>query len=187
MAAGPTVGHEKRSSDGRVDIFRNLFTDFVDTRPPALFYDLVTVEDTVREMWKALSARDWDLLKTFLSDDCIYLDVPTGPALAARGPEDIVKRLKIGPGLAESYENFDGMMVDNGTDVMYEHHEEWHWSTGESALLNFVSVHRVENGKITLWKDYWDMATLANQAPPTWMDDLMKADMSWIFDATGLV
>jgi hypothetical protein len=48
-------------------------------------------------------------------------------------------------------------------------------------------VHRVENGKITLWKDYWDMGALANFAPPTWMEDLMTSDMSWMFDATGLV
>ncbi len=56
----------------------------------------MSVEDTVLGMWKALSARDWESLKTFLSDDCIYLDMPFGPAAAARGPDDIVKRLKIG-------------------------------------------------------------------------------------------
>ena len=103
----------------------------------------MSVEDTVSGMWKALSARDWDSLKTFLSDDCIYLDMPVGPAAAARGPEDIVKRLKIGIEPLASYENFDGLMLDNGTDVMYEHHEEWHWTTGESAVLKFVSVHKV--------------------------------------------
>jgi limonene-1,2-epoxide hydrolase len=138
-------------------------------------------------MWKALSARDWAELKTFLSDDCIYLDVPVGPTAAARGPDDIVKRLKIGLAELESYENFPGLMLTNGADVMYEHHEEWHWPTGESAVLQFVTVHRVQNGKITLWKDYWDMAALANNAPATWMEDFAKADMSWIFDATGLV
>jgi limonene-1,2-epoxide hydrolase len=78
-------------------------------------------------------------------------------------------------------------MLDNGTDVMCERHEEWRWPTGESAVLKFVSVHRVENGKITLWKDYWDMGAVANSAPPTWMEDIMSADMSWVFDATGPV
>ena len=53
--------------------------------------------------------------------------------------------------------------------------------------LKFVTVHRVENGKITLWKDYWDMGALANHAPPTWMEDFANADMSWVFDATGLI
>ena len=137
-------------------------------------------------MWKALSARDWDVAE----------DLPVRrlhlPRRARRarprpraGPEDIVKRLKIGIEPLASYENFDGLMLDNGADVMYEHHEEWHWPTGESAVLKFVTVHRVENGKITLWKDYWDMGALANHAPPTWLEDFANADMSWMFDATG--
>lgn len=138
-------------------------------------------------MWAALSVREWDSLKSFLSDDCIYLDMPVGPAAAAKGPDDIVKRLKIGLEPLASYENFMGLLVDNGRDVMYEHHEEWHWQTGESAVLQFVTVHRVENGKINLWKDYWDMAALADHALPSWLEDFANADMSWIYDATGVV
>jgi limonene-1,2-epoxide hydrolase len=147
----------------------------------------VSVEDTVRGLWKALSARDWDGVKASVSDDCIYVDMPVGPTAAARGPEDIVKRLKIGIEPLASYENFTGLLLADGSDVMYEHHEEWHWKTGESAVLQFVSVHRVENDKVTLWKDYWDMGALVNHAPPTWMADFADADMSWIFDATGLI
>src|SRR5262245_61454124 len=142
-------------------------------------------------MWKSLSERDWEGLKTHLSEDCIYLDVPVGPAAAAKGPDDIVKRLKIGLEPLASYENFDGLLVVDGRDAMYEHHEEWHWTTGESAVLKFVTVHRVEQRdgdvKITLWKDYWDMSALANFAPPTWLEDFATADMSWIYDATDEV
>lgn len=144
-------------------------------------------EAVVTGMWAALSARDWDALPNFLSPECIYLDVPVGPAAAARGPENIVKRLKIGIEPLASYQNFPGLMLSNGRDVMYEHSEQWHWATGESALLPFVSVHRVSDGKLTLWKDYWDMGALANHAPPTWLEDFANADMSWVFDATGLV
>jgi limonene-1,2-epoxide hydrolase len=147
----------------------------------------VSVEDTILGLWKALSAREWDLLKSFLSEDCIYLDMPVGPTAAAKGPDDIVKRLKIGLAPLESYQNFDGLLLADGRDAMYEHHEEWHWATGESAVLKFVTVHRVENGRVTLWKDYWDMGALTNHAPPTWLEDFATADMSWIFDATGQV
>lgn len=147
----------------------------------------MSVENTILGMWQALSDRDWEKLKTFLADDCIYLDMPVGPTAAAKGPEDIVKRLKIGIEPLASYENFTGLLLDNGRDAMYEHHEEWHWATGESAVLQFTSVHRVEDGKITLWKDYWDMAALANHAPPTWLEDFATADMSWVYDATGEV
>jgi limonene-1,2-epoxide hydrolase len=113
--------------------------------------------------------------------------MPVGPTAAARGPADIVKRLKMGIEPLASYENFTGLLLADGNDVMYEHHEQWHWKTGESAVLQFVSVHRVEHGKVTLWKDYWDMGALVNHAPPTWMADFATADMSWIFDATGQI
>ena len=145
------------------------------------------VSDTIFGMWKALSNRDWETLKTFVSDDCIYVDMPVGPAAAARGPEDIVKRLKIGLEPLAGYENHDGVLVSNGTDAMYEHSETWTFKTGESGVLRFVTVHKVVDGKITLWKDYWDFNGLTSFAPPTWLEELATADMSWVFDATGLV
>lgn len=147
----------------------------------------MSVESTIRNMWKALSDRNWDLLKTYLSDDCIYLDMPVGPTAAAKGPDDIVKRLKIGLEPLASYQNFSGMLVTDGADAMYEHHEEWRWASGEFAVLEFVSVHRVERDKISLWKDYWNMGALADHAPPTWLEDFATADISWVFDATGLI
>ena len=56
--------------------------------------------------------------------------MPVGPTAAAHGQEDIVKRLQIGLEPLASYENFTGLMVPDGPDVMYEHNEEWHWATG---------------------------------------------------------
>ena len=142
------------------------------------------VDEAVLGLWQALSGRDWDAVKGFLSADCVYVDMPVGPTLAARGPEDIVKRLKVGLEPLAGYENHDGVQVCNGSDVMYEHSETWRWKSGETAVLQFVSVHRVDDGKVTLWKDYWDMGSMTAQAPPTWLEDLGKADVSWVFDAT---
>lgn len=144
-------------------------------------------ESAVLGMWKALSGRDWEAVKTFLSPDCIYVDIPVGPTAAARGPQDIVKRLQVGLGPLAGYENHDGLLLSNGTDVMYEHSETWRWASGESAVLQFVTVHKVTDGTITLWKDYWDFGALLNHAPKDWMEQLSAADMSWMFDATGLV
>ena len=131
----------------------------------------MSVEDTIYGLWKALSARDWEALKTFLRTTASTSTCRWGRTAAAKGPEDIVKRIKIAFVPLASYENFDGLLLDNGRDAMYEHHEEWHWETGESAVLKFVTVHRVEHGKVTLWKDYWDMGALTNHAPPNWLED----------------
>jgi ketosteroid isomerase-like protein len=147
----------------------------------------VTETDIVLALWQAVADRDWDAILPLLADDCLYLDVPTGPSLAARGGVDIIKRLKVGLAPLASYVNHDGVMVASGEDVLYEHSETWTFDTGEVAVLPFVTVHKVRGGKISRWKDYWDFATLQSQAPPDWMDRMAGADLSWCFDATGLV
>jgi limonene-1,2-epoxide hydrolase len=146
----------------------------------------VAVDDVVLGLWQALSRRDWDAVRTFLADDCLYADMPV-PALSARGPENIVKRLKIGLEPLAAYENHDGLLVSSGPDAIYEHSETWTFPTGEQGVLRFVTVHKVEGGKVTVWKDYWDMNSLVAFAPPNHFENLANADTSWIFDATGLV
>lgn len=145
-----------------------------------------TAEDLVTGMWQALSRRDWDAVKSFLSDDCLYVDMPV-PAVSARGPEDIVTRLKIGLEELAGYENHDGVLLSNGSDVSYEHSETWTFQTGESGVLRFVTVHKVADGKITVWKDYWDMNSLIAFAPPQHFEKLANGDTAWIFDASALV
>jgi limonene-1,2-epoxide hydrolase len=147
----------------------------------------VTPADAVRGLWATLSERDYDGIAAWVTDDCIYLDAPLGPAFAARGPVDIAKRLRVGWGELTAYENHDGVLVADGDDVMYEHSETWTFSSGEVLELPFVSVHRVRDGRVSLWKDYWDYAALTTAAPAAWLDSLATADTSWLFDATGLV
>ena len=148
--------------------------------------DVTSAEYVVTAMWQALSRRDWDAVATFLSDDCLYVDMPV-PAASARGPVDIVTRLKIGLAELAGYENHNGVLVSNGADVMYEHSETWTFQTGEQGVLRFVTVHKVVNGKIAVWKDYWDFNSLVAFAPPQHFDNLAGGDTSWIFDASALV
>src|SRR5258705_9182703 len=84
---------------------------------------MTNAAEPVLHLWRALAKREREAVKTVVSDDCIFLDVPFGPTLAAPGPVDIVKRLKNGPeneNLANSA-NHDLLLLTNGVDVMYEH------------------------------------------------------------------
>ena len=146
-----------------------------------------TPAEAVRGLWSVLGDRDYAALADWVTDDCIYLDVPLGPAFAARGPAAIAARLKVGWGELAAYENHDGLLVADGEHVMYEHSETWTFSSGEVLQLPFVSVHRVRDGRVCLWKDYWDYNALTSAAPAAWLDSLAAADTSWLFDATGLV
>jgi len=142
--------------------------------------------EVVRALWSALSDRDWDRIASFFAEESVYYDVPTGPAGAARGPDGIIARLRLGLEPLTSYENEERNIAATDDVVMVEHEETWHWPTGESATLPFVTVHRVVDGKILLWKDYWDYHTLIDAAPPGWQESLLQGDLSWVFDATGL-
>ena len=125
----------------------------------------------VERFWAALYAREWDGIASFFGDDSVYYDVPTGGLSAARGPERIVARLRLGIEPLSGYEHHLRAMAAEGDVVFTEHQEDWHFETGELVKLPFVSVQHVAEGRITLWKDYWDYSTLMNGAPAWWQHD----------------
>ena len=136
--------------------------------------------------WDALYARDWALIPSFFDEDSIYYDVPVGPAAAGRGPASIGARLRLGLEGLSDYEHRPGLMVAEGDTVVTEHTEVWHWESGETVALPFVSVQRISGDTIARWRDYWDQQTLMAAAPLSWHDRLATADLAWVFDATGL-
>ncbi|MEO5875704.1 MAG: nuclear transport factor 2 family protein [Streptosporangiaceae bacterium] len=146
-----------------------------------------TPETLVKEFWAALYDRDWTRLRTFFGPDSIYYDVPTGTAAAARGPAGIEARLRLGLEKLAGYDHGASTTIAAGGIVVTEHTEHWRWPTGEEVTLPFVSVQHVENGVITLWRDYWDLGTLISGAPAGWEDSLASGDLSWMVDVTGQV
>lgn len=136
--------------------------------------------------WQALYAHDWEDVASFFGAESVYFDVPTGPSTAAKGPAHIVDRLRLGLDPVSGHDHASGtVVISDPPVVMTEHTEIWHWPTGESATLPFVSVQYVEGGIITMWKDYWDYNTLLGAAPADWQERLFSADLHWIHDATG--
>jgi len=149
--------------------------------------DPIEAVDVVEAMWAAVYDRDWDRLAGFFTEDSIYYDVPTGPTTAARGPEGIIARLRLGLDELVGYSHVPGQVAATGETVMVEHAETWTWAGGETVTLPFVTVHRVVGAHVLLWKDYWDYETLRSAAPPDWEERLMAADVSaWLYDATGV-
>jgi ketosteroid isomerase-like protein len=127
----------------------------------------------VRKLWSTLYTRDWDALERLFSEDAFYEDVPT-PDPGARGAKNIVTRLRIGLDPIERFEHHEHRIVAEGDSVILEHTEVWHFHTGEVMKNPFVTVHEVKNGKITLWRDYWDVATMMNAVPKWWVEQIMK-------------
>ncbi len=128
---------------------------------------------TVSAFWEALYERDWERIAACFGPDSTYTDVPSPADDIAVGPEQIVARLRLGIEPIERYEHEVGLVVGEGGVVVTEHAETWHWRTGESVTLPFVSVQEVAGGLITRWSDYWDLQTLLGAAPEWWLTHIM--------------
>jgi limonene-1,2-epoxide hydrolase len=128
----------------------------------------------IESFWAALYARDWALVASYFGPDSEYTDVCSPADDVARGPDLVVARLRLGLEKLAGYEhNLSLMVADNGT-VVTEHAETWHWHTGESVTLPFVSIQELDGETITRWWDYWDLQTLMGAAPAWWIEHVAE-------------
>ena len=129
----------------------------------------------VASMWDCLYRKDFDGVAAHIAADGFYEDVPA-PDPGARGPENVVKRLRSGLDSVVRFEHDIHRVVAEGDEVIVEHTETWHFETGELLTNHFVTVHEVKDGKIALWRDYWDINTMMSQAPKWWIEHLATVD-----------
>ncbi len=128
---------------------------------------------TIRRFWEDLYARRYEAVGASFAEDGLYQDVPT-PDEGARGPHSVEARLRIGLDPIERQEHEIHRMVAEGDTVVTEHTETWHWPTGEVVALPFVSIHVLREGRIVLWRDYWDLQTLMSGAPSWWVEHVLR-------------
>jgi ketosteroid isomerase-like protein len=77
----------------------------------------------VERYWEAHFLRDWDATAKYFSDDAHYTDVGVD-GQGARGPQQIVDRLKIGIEPLSGYYHHPRHVVAEGDLVILEHVEE---------------------------------------------------------------
>ncbi len=134
----------------------------------------------IERFWSDLYERDYDKVGSYFAEDGLYEDVPA-PDSGAVGPKAVAARLRIGLEPVDRCVHHLHRMVSEGDTVVTEHTEDWHFHSGEVVSLPFVSIHVVKDGRIVLWRDYWDMNTLMSGAPKWWIERLAtfsEADFS---------
>ena len=130
--------------------------------------------ELIEAFWRDLERRDFDKVGSYFAADGHYEDVPT-PDAGATGPRAVAARLRVGLEPIEDYVHHLQRMVVEGDTVITEHTEDWHFGDGVVVSLPFVSVHVIENGRVKLWRDYWDLQTLLGKAPQWWLEHVAKA------------
>ncbi len=131
-------------------------------------------KELVTRFWNEVYVgRDYEAIARYFAPDGSYVDVAI-PESEARGPQAVARRLRIGQEPVQRFEHQIHRLIAEGTTVMIEHTETWHFHTGEAVAVPFVSVMVIEDGLIRVWRDYWDLNTLLSQAPAWWIEHIAK-------------
>ena len=129
--------------------------------------------DRLRQLFVDLDRLDFQAVASHCTDDCAYEDVPFDAATAI-GPEAVRAKLEMGLGMLERLPTTIHELVGDGDTLTVERTEVWHHRSGERATLKVAAVFKFRDGKITLWRDYWDAKTLFAQQPASWLPDIPR-------------
>lgn len=115
--------------------------------------------EVVRAFFAAMKDLDYDTALSYVSDDCEYDNVPM-PEAKVRGPAGI--RAVLGPFFAPTLENEFVVLreAESGPVVFIERIDRHRLAQGW-VELPVTGVWEVHDGRITLWRDYFNLPTLA--------------------------
>lgn len=120
-----------------------------------------TPAETVRAFLKAMEVLDYDSALTLIADTCEYENMPMGKVVGPAGVRSVLE-----PFFAPTLENEFRILrkLTSGKTVMAERLDRHRLETGW-VELPVMGVFEVENGLITLWRDYFDLATITGKWP----------------------
>ncbi len=116
--------------------------------------------DVVTALVRACEARDLDAVCALVTDDIEYDNVPIG---AVHGPEGVRKVLS--GGVTEAASEVEWVVhrqVESGSTVMNERTDRF-LVDGMWVEIPIAAVFEVRDGKVALWRDYFDLETYRRQ------------------------
>lgn len=118
-------------------------------------------ERLVRDFCEAWSRRDIDELLGYFTDDAIYHNVPLDPA---QGHEAIRNVMMLFVPLSREISFDIKHLAEDGNIVLTERVDRFVMEGG-TIELPVMGVFEVQNGKITAWRDYFDLQMWMSQMP----------------------
>jgi limonene-1,2-epoxide hydrolase len=115
---------------------------------------MASAEQVVRDFCVAAGQRDPEALRSFFSDDVVYHNIPMDPC---EGIEATMAMLNMFMGICEGLEFEVHHLASDGSTVLTERTDTFTIG-GKTAPLRVMGAFHVVDGKITAWRDYFDMA-----------------------------
>ena len=120
----------------------------------------MTPGETVTALIKANEARDIDAIVALMTDDALYENVPMS---VLKGHDEI--RSLLAPFLegAEKVAWEVLHQVEQGDVVMNERVDRFTMPDGKTIGIRVAGVFEVRDGKVAVWRDYFDLAEFSKQ------------------------
>ncbi len=122
----------------------------------------MTPVETVKAFLKAMELKDYDAALKLVSSDCEYTNLPMG---SVRGPKGIRETLE--PFFAPVIENeFRLLRIADKGPVVFVERLDRHRAAHGWFDLPVTGVLEVHDGRITVWREYFDLATVQRGMTP---------------------
>jgi limonene-1,2-epoxide hydrolase len=111
------------------------------------------------ESWKS---RDLDRILGFFSDDCVYHNIPLDPVQGTAAIRAVIQGFA-GMATAIEWELLQIAETEGGV-VLTERVDKFEIG-GKWIALPVMGAFELRDGKISAWRDYFDMAQFTKQLP----------------------
>lgn len=122
----------------------------------------MTATDTVRAFIAHLNDMRREEAWALLAPDVVYHDIPTKPVV---GPEAIARLLDRIP--MQAMDCIVHHMAEEDGVVLNERTDRFHLKDGRWVELRVMGSFEVVDGKITVWRDYFDLGQWAKAMAPS--------------------
>ncbi len=116
-------------------------------------------EKIVSDFCNAWSRRNLEELMSFFSEDAVYHNIPMAPA---KGKDAIRNVINMFLPLASAVE-FKVLKTAASAEVVMNERVDIFQMGNKRVELPVAGVFEVRSGKITAWRDYFDLATWTRQ------------------------
>ncbi len=114
-------------------------------------------EKIIREFIEAWSRLDATELASYFAEDGVYHNMPTGPV----GGRENVEQMIAGFIAAWTETEWDVLNLVSSGDVVIAERLDRTKAGDKGVDLPCTGVFEMENGKIKVWRDYFDLGTYA--------------------------
>jgi len=101
-------------------------------------------------------AREW------FTEDAVF-ESRSDKGIAVRGPSEIYTLLDVYRKMCDRFETRLLNVAENGDVVLLEREELTYLKNGDSVTVPVMTSILMRDGKIAVWRDYWDLAIVMNR------------------------